>query len=94
MMSPRVQVSCALLKLCGTTASIVRAGYGCKQKYFFIARWDDEPCPQCVNSAGAFGLIRTFAAAQWKQLLTRLGERSAMRSREDLLPAFCGHSAG
>ena len=28
MMLPRVQVSCALLKLCGTTAGIVRVDYG------------------------------------------------------------------
>jgi hypothetical protein len=43
MVLPRVQVSCELLKHCGTTAGIVRVGYGWKRKCFFAAHWADAP---------------------------------------------------
>src|SRR5204862_1627786 len=43
MILPRVQVSCALLKHCGTTAGIVRVGYGWKRKCFFTAHWVNAP---------------------------------------------------
>jgi hypothetical protein len=39
----RYKVSCALLKHCGTTAGIVRVGYGWKRKCFFTAHWADTP---------------------------------------------------
>jgi hypothetical protein len=43
MMLPRVQVSCALLKHCGTTAGIVRVGYGWKRKCFSTAHSGNVP---------------------------------------------------
>jgi len=56
MMSPRVQVSCALLKLYGTTASTVRVGYDWRRKCVSTAHWGDVLYLRCVNCAGEFTL--------------------------------------
>ena len=58
MMLPRAQASCAPLKLCGTTAGIVRVGYGWKRKCFLTAHWADAPYLGCASSAGEFDLPR------------------------------------